>query len=247
MKSTDTGPVSDSSMTVDGLEVRYGGIVAIRGISFTIGPGEVVALVGANGAGKSTTLRTISGLVRASRGRILHGEQDLLSLSPADIVRRGVVHVPEGRRIFGRLTVRENLILGHYTQRKTSSVHEALERAYEMFPRLRERQNQLGATLSGGEQQMLAIARALMVTPKILLLDEPSLGLAPLLVRRIFETIRRINEQGVSILLVEQNANMALRIADRGYVLQTGQVVMEGPGPELLRDDRVQKSYLGAL
>jgi branched-chain amino acid transport system ATP-binding protein len=232
------------------LEVRslvagYGHIRALKGISFEVRQGQIVALIGANGAGKSTTLRVVSGLIRAETGQVLLGGEDVSRASPAQIVRRGVVHCPEGRRIFTRLSVLENLRLGHYTRRETDGEGRALERVFGLFPILRERQRQRGGTLSGGEQQMLAIARALMVTPKMLLLDEPSLGLAPLLVQQIFETIREINRQGTVVLLVEQNANLALRMADRAYVLEAGRIALEGSGAELLANDAVRKAYLG--
>ena len=227
------------------LVARYGQITALKGISFEVGEGQVVALIGANGAGKSTTLRVLSGLIRAETGQVLLGGEAIGRASPAEIVRRGVVHCPEGRRIFTRLTVLENLRLGHYTRRNAGGEEAALDRVYTLFPILRERRTQFGGTLSGGEQQMLAIGRALMVTPKILLHDEPSLGLAPLLVQQIFDTIREINRQGTVVLLVEQNANLALRMADRAYVLEAGRIVLEGTGAELLANDAVRKAYLG--
>jgi branched-chain amino acid transport system ATP-binding protein len=227
------------------LVAGYGQIRALRGVSFEVGEGQIVALIGANGAGKSTTLRVISGLIRPESGQVLLGDRDVGRASPAAIVRMGVVHCPEGRRIFTRLTVLENLRLGHYTRRNTDREAAALERVYGLFPILRERQEQLGGTLSGGEQQMLAIGRALMVTPRILLLDEPSLGLAPRLVQQIFDTIREINRQGTVVLLVEQNANLALRMADRAYVLEAGRIALAGTGAELLANDAVRKAYLG--
>jgi branched-chain amino acid transport system ATP-binding protein len=227
------------------LVAGYGQIRALKGVSFRADPGQIVALIGANGAGKSTTLRVVSGLLRAESGQVLLGGEDIGRASPADIVRRGVVHCPEGRRIFTRLTVLENLRLGHYTRRHDGDEATALERVFALFPILRERRAQLGGTLSGGEQQMLAIARALMVTPRMLLLDEPSLGLAPLLVQQIFETIREINRQGTVVVLVEQNANLALRMADRAYVLEAGRIVLEGTGAELLANDAVRRAYLG--
>jgi len=229
------------------LVARYGQITALKSISFRVGEGQIVALIGANGAGKSTTLRVLSGLIRPAGGRVLLWGQDVTRASPADIVRRGVVHCPEGRRIFTRLTVLENLRLGHYTRRSSGDEAAALERVYTLFPTLRARRTQLGGTLSGGEQQMLAIGRALMVTPRLLLLDEPSLGLAPILVQQIFETIREINRQGTVVLLVEQNANLALRMADRAYVLEAGRLVLEGTGAELLANDAVRKAYLGEV
>jgi branched-chain amino acid transport system ATP-binding protein len=237
------GPI----LRTENLVARYGQITALKGISFQVGEGQIVALIGANGAGKSTTLRVLSGLVRAAAGQVTLWGADVTRASPAEIVRRGVVHCPEGRRIFTRLTVLENLRLGHYTRRNTGDEAAALERVYTLFPVLRERRDQLGGTLSGGEQQMLAIGRALMVTPRLLLLDEPSLGLAPLLVQQIFETIREINRQGTVVLLVEQNANLALRMADRAYVLEAGRLVLEGTGAELLANDAVRKAYLGEM
>jgi branched-chain amino acid transport system ATP-binding protein len=237
------GPILEARDLVAG----YGQIRALKGISFQVGDGQVVALIGANGAGKSTTLRVLSGLIRAQEGRVRLRGEDIARATPAEIVRRGVVHCPEGRRIFTRLSVLENLRLGHYTRRKTADEAAALERVFTLFPILRERRMQSGGTLSGGEQQMLAIGRALMTTPKILLLDEPSLGLAPLLVQQIFQTIQEINRQGTVVLLVEQNANLALRMADRAYVLEAGRIVLEGGGAELLANDAVRKAYLGEV
>jgi branched-chain amino acid transport system ATP-binding protein len=240
-------PANGPILRTDNLVARYGQITALKGISFQVGEGQIVALIGANGAGKSTTLRVLSGLIRPAGGQVTLWGADVTRASPAEIVRRGVVHCPEGRRIFTRLTVLENLRLGHYTRRSTGDEAAALERVYGLFPILRERQRQLGGTLSGGEQQMLAIGRALMVTPRVLLLDEPSLGLAPRLVQQIFETIREINRQGTVVLLVEQNANLALRMADRAYVLEAGRLVLEGTGVELLANDAVRKAYLGEV
>ena len=235
------GPILEARDLVAG----YGHIRALKGISFEVADGQVVALIGANGAGKSTTLRVLSGLIRAQTGHVRFRGEDIGRATPAEIVQRGVVHCPEGRRIFTRLSVLENLRLGHYTRRRSDGEAEALERVFTLFPILRERRTQLGGTLSGGEQQMLAIGRALMTMPKMLLLDEPSLGLAPLLVQQIFQTIQEINRQGTVVLLVEQNANLALRMADRAYVLEAGRIVLEGSGAELLANDAVRKAYLG--
>ena len=232
-------------LQVENLHVAYGAIRALRGISFHIEQGEVVTLIGANGAGKSTTLRTISGLLRPSEGDVLYRDESLIRAPAERIVSMGVCHVPEGRRIFGRLTVRENLEMGAYTRSDPKEISESLERVFDSFPRLKERLDQKGGTLSGGEQQMLAMGRGLMSRPSLLLLDEPSMGLAPILVEEIFEIIRRINTEGTSILLVEQNAAMALSVAHRGYVLETGSVVLEGTAAELARDPQVQAAYLG--
>ena len=233
-------------LEVRNLVARYGQITALKGISLNVDEGQVVALIGANGAGKSTTLRVISGLLRPATGDVLIQGRPIRRATPRAIVRMGVVHCPEGRRIFTRLTVLENLRLGHYTRGNTD-LDQATARVYQLFPILRERQSQLGGTLSGGEQQMLAMGRALMLKPKLLLLDEPSLGLAPLLVQQIFETVAEINREGTSVLLVEQNANMALRMADRAYVLETGRIALEGSGRDLLANDAVRRSYLGEL
>ena len=223
----------------------YGNIHALKGISLSIEGGEIVTLIGSNGAGKSTTLRTISGLLRPRRGAILLEQRRLDQLLPHEIVSLGVIHVPEGRRIFPRLTVQENLAMGAYQRRDKDGIQRDLERVFALFPRLRERLHQKGGTLSGGEQQMLAIGPALMSRPRVLLLDEPSMGLAPVLVEQIFEIIREINQQGITILLVEQNARMALSIAHRGYVLETGRIVLSGPGPQLAGDPMVKAAYLG--
>jgi len=231
-------------LEIEELSVSYGAIPALKGISLSVEKGQIVALVGANGAGKSTTLRTISGLLRPVRGRVRFDGESLQGLKPAEIVRRGIVHSPEGRRIFTRMTVEENLRLGFYAHRRQDP-SAAFARVCALFPRLEERRGQLGATLSGGEQQMLAIGRALMTTPKLLLLDEPSLGLAPLLVLRIMETIQGIRNQGTTILLVEQNAYLALEMADQAYVLETGRIAVHGTGRELLSNDKVRRAYLG--
>jgi branched-chain amino acid transport system ATP-binding protein len=223
----------------------YGSIHALKGISLSIEGGEIVTLIGSNGAGKSTTLRTISGLLRPRRGAILLEQRRLDQLLPHEIVSLGVIHVPEGRRIFPRLTVQENLVMGAYQRRDKDGIQRDLERVFALFPRLKERLHQKGGTLSGGEQQMLAIGRALMSRPRVLLLDEPSMGLAPVLVEMIFDIIREINQQGITILLVEQNARMALSVAHRGYVLETGRIVLSGPGPQLAGDPMVKAAYLG--
>lgn len=235
-----------SLLELEDVHVAYGNVEAVKGISLTVEEGDTVTLLGSNGAGKSTTLRAISGLVRARRGSIRLGSLELGSVPPHKIVEMGVAHVPEGRRMFGTLTVEENLNLGAYRYRRDPArVRAGRERAYRLFPRLAERHNQLAGTLSGGEQQMLAIGRGLMAEPRVLLLDEPSLGLAPKLVQEIFRTIREISKQGVTILLVEQNARLALRVARRAYVLETGRIVLAGPSGELRRDPRVQQAYLG--
>jgi len=227
------------------LQVAYGAIRALQGISFTIDEGEIVTLIGANGAGKSTTLRTISGLLRPARGDILFKAQSLVSVPAERIVRLGISQVPEGRQIFGKLTVRENLEMGAFTRTDKREIEESMERVFASFPRLKERLSQAGGTLSGGEQQMLAMGRGLMSRPTLLLLDEPSMGLAPILVEEIFNIIQTINKQGTSILLVEQNAAMALSVASRGYVLETGRIVLEGNARHLLENPQVQEAYLG--
>jgi len=230
---------------VENLQVYYGAIHALKGVSFHLDKGEVVALIGANGAGKSTVLKTISGLLRPREGSVAFEGQALEEVPPQDIVRKGVIHVPEGRKIFPRMTVTENLEMGAYIHADRAAINRDMESVFERFPRLKERRNQLGGTLSGGEQQMLAIGRGLMAHPSLLLLDEPSMGLSPLLVEQIFDIIQDINEQGTSILLVEQNAQMALAIADRAYVLETGKIVMQGTGDDLLQDSSVIEAYLG--
>jgi branched-chain amino acid transport system ATP-binding protein len=227
------------------LNVYYGAIHALQGVSFSVDEGEIVSLIGANGAGKSTTLKTISGLLRPRVGDVILRGESLKTMPAQDIVRRGVIHVPEGRKIFAPLTVQENLEMGAFSRKDKAEIRQNLERVFKSFPRLKERFNQLGGTLSGGEQQMLAIGRGLMAQPKVLLLDEPSMGLAPILVEEIFSIIKEINAQGVAILLVEQNALMALSVANRGYVLETGRIVLEGTGQELLHDPQVMKAYLG--
>jgi branched-chain amino acid transport system ATP-binding protein len=233
----------DALLRVEGLEVAYGAIRALRGIDLEVHGGEIVTLIGSNGAGKSTLLRAISGLVRPSAGRILLEGVDVTSHKPEAIVGLGCSHVPEGRRIFANLSVLENLQMGAYPRR--GAEREGLDRVLALFPRLRERLHQAGGTLSGGEQQMLAIGRALMAEPVLLLLDEPSLGLAPLLVQQIFAIVREINAQGTTVVLVEQNARQALRVAHRAYVLETGTLALSGPAAELARDPRVRSAYLG--
>jgi branched-chain amino acid transport system ATP-binding protein len=233
-------------LTISDLHVYYGAIRALEGVSLEVKQGEIVCMIGANGAGKSTTIRSVSGLVRPRQGEILFEGKPLHKMPPHQIVTLGVGQSPEGRRVFANMTVRENLELGAYTRDKhRAEVREDMEHTFTRFPRLKERENQLAGTLSGGEQQMLAIGRALMARPRLLLLDEPSLGLAPFLVKDIFRIIQDINRQGVTVLLVEQNANQALRIAHRGYVLETGRVVLADSAANLLQDDSVRKAYLG--
>ncbi|MCS6909776.1 MAG: ABC transporter ATP-binding protein [Anaerolineales bacterium] len=232
-------------LEVENVHTYYGHIHALKGLSLTVEQGEIVTLIGANGAGKTTTLNTISGLLRPREGRIRLRGEDLTTIPPHEIVARGVVQVPEGRRVFARLTVQENLEMGAYVQKDSRRVREGIERVFTLFPRLKERRQQLAGTLSGGEQQMLAMGRALMAQPKVLLLDEPSMGLAPVLVDSIFATIKRLNDDGATILLVEQNARMALQIAHRGYVLQTGEVVLSDTGENLRQNEMVRKAYLG--
>ena len=236
-----------ASLVVDAIHAYYGHIHALHGISVTVEQGEIVTLIGANGAGKSTTLKTISGFLRPRPGTILLDGEPIHGLPPHDITRRGVCLVPEGRRIFPRMTVRENLEMGAFSRADPQEIREDLDRVYHLFPRLKERLPQTAGTLSGGEQQMLAIGRGLMARPKVLLLDEPSMGLAPVLVELIFQTIQEINAHGVTILLVEQNALMALQIAKRGYVLETGRIVMTDRADALRANDLVRKSYLGEL
>jgi len=232
-------------LEVENLHTFYGKIHALRGISLTVEEGEIVTLIGGNGAGKTSTLNTICGIVRSSEGRVLLGDEDITYLRPHEIVERGVVQSPEGRKIFQRLTVMENLEMGAYARSDLHGIADDLEFAFRTFPRLRERQKQFGGTLSGGEQQMLAIGRALMGRPRVLLLDEPSMGLAPILVQQIFEILREINRQGTTVLLVEQNANMALKLANRAYVLETGNIVLAGLSKEVAASPEVQKAYLG--
>jgi branched-chain amino acid transport system ATP-binding protein len=232
-------------LEVNDIHAHYGGIEALKGVSLTVEQGEVVTLIGSNGAGKSTTLRAITGLTPASAGTIVMDGEDITRVPAHEIVERGIALSPEGRHCFSRMSVRENLDLGAHRRRKDPGVPEDLDRVFELFPRLKERERQKAGTMSGGEQQMLAIGRALMAKPKVLLLDEPSMGIAPILVQRIYETIGEINAGGVTILLVEQNANYALDISRRGYVLETGRVVLEGNSDDLRTDPEVQRAYLG--
>ncbi len=232
-------------LEIKNLKVKYGQVEALHGINLKVAEGELVTILGANGAGKSTTLMTISGLVPASEGEIHFEGRRIDTLRSHQVVALGITQSPEGRRVFGPLTVAENLFLGAFTKTDRSATAKRLAWIYDLFPRLFERQTQMAGTLSGGEQQMLAIGRALMSEPRLLLLDEPSLGLAPLLVRSIFQTIRAINQAGVTVILVEQNARAALKLADRGYVLEVGRLVMEGPAAQLLHDPQVQNTYLG--
>jgi branched-chain amino acid transport system ATP-binding protein len=244
-EAATNGASGQPLLALDGIETYYGNIQVLKGISFKVPAGSIVTLLGANGAGKSTTLKSISGLVPPSRGTVAFLGQRIDGLPSEDIVRLGISHVPEGRELFPELTVLENLKMGAYTRRDKKAIQRGLERVQEHFPILAERRSQLAATLSGGEQQMLAIGRALMAEPKLMLLDEPSLGLAPMLVGEIFGIIREIHERGTTVLLVEQNANKALSIADYGYVLETGTISLAGDSQQLLRDDQVRRSYLG--
>lgn len=232
-------------LQVKDLNVYYGGIHALKGISFHINAGEIVTLVGSNGAGKSTTLRAISGLIQSRIGSIALNDKEILGMPSEKIVELGISQVPEGRRIFTGLDVEENLLMGAYLRNDKKEIQEDLEYAFKIFPRLKERRKQTGGTLSGGEQQMLAIARALMARPKVLMLDEPSMGLAPIVVEEIFECIAELNQKGLTVLLVEQNANIALQVAHTGYVVETGNIAFSGKAPDLLKDDRVRKAYLG--
>ena len=232
-------------LEIKDLEVSFGGITALKGISLTVNDGEIVTLIGANGAGKTTTLRTVSGLVKPRAGQVLVDGKDVTRLSAQARVKRGLVQVPEGRRVFPQMSVLENLELGAYLRKDSKAVAADLDDVFARFPRLADRRKQHAGTLSGGEQQMLAIGRALMGRPRILLLDEPSMGLAPLLVQEIFAIVSEINQAGTTVLLVEQNANMALQIADRGYVLETGKIVLAGTAAELTSTDEVKRAYLG--
>jgi branched-chain amino acid transport system ATP-binding protein len=231
-------------LNVSNINVYYGNIHAIKDVSFSVEDGEIVSLIGANGAGKSSILKTISGLLRTKTGDVTFSEKSIRSVAPHKIVSRGIAHVPEGRRVFLRMSVEENLEMGAFTAAR-STIDGSLENVYDRFPRLKERRRQVAGTLSGGEQQMLAMGRALMSRPKLMMLDEPSMGLAPLLVEQIFDIIKELNEAGTTILLVEQNALMALSIANRGYVLETGKIVLHAPANELLCNDAVKKAYLG--
>ena len=235
----------DAMLTVDDIHVFYGNIAAVKGISLTVYPGEIVTLIGGNGAGKSTTMRTISGLLKPKRGEIHFEGQKVSGLKGHEVAQRGIAQSPEGRRIFPRMTVTENLELGAFLRNDKAEILADMERVFDLFPRLKERLTQKSGTLSGGEQQMLAMGRALMAQPKLLLLDEPSMGLAPVLVDSVFDTIRKVNEQGTTVLLVEQNALVALNIADHAYVLETGHITLEGPAKELAHNDEVRKAYLG--
>ena len=232
-------------LKINDLRVNYGGIEAVKGISLDVPEGKIVTLIGANGAGKSTTLRSIAGLVKPASGRIYLQAEDLTALSPDRIVSKGITLVPEGRRVFPDLTVLENLKIGAYLRNDKEGLEHDLEWVYDLFPRLKERSWQAAGTLSGGEQQMLAVGRALMSRPKIMMMDEPSLGLAPIIVREIFDIIKEVNRQGVTILLIEQNANMALKVADVAYVLETGRITLTGSGQELLNNEQIRKAYLG--
>lgn len=232
-------------LEIQNVHTYYGKIHALKNVSLKVDKGEIVTLIGGNGAGKSTTLKTISGLLRPKEGKVLHNREDLTGFKPYEIVTRGIVQVPEGRRIFGRLTVTENLDMGAYLCNDKKKISDNLKHIFEMFPRLHERRRQVAGTLSGGEQQMLAMGRALMSNPEILLLDEPSMGLAPVLVDSVFETIQNLHAEGTTILLVEQNAKMALQVASRGYVIQTGEVVLEDVADKLLDNDMVKRVYMG--
>ena len=232
-------------LEIKDLHVSYGGIRALKGVDLTVEEGQIVTLIGANGAGKSTTLRAISGLQKPQSGSILYGGEELVGLPAKEIVRRGIIHVPEGRRVFPDMTVAENLKIGAFLRSDKDGIASDMEYVYTLFPRLKERSWQLAGTLSGGEQQMLAVGRALMSRPKVLMMDEPSLGLAPLIVKDIFSIIRRVNEDGITVLLIEQNANAALRIADYGYVQETGTIALTGTGEELLKNESVREAYLG--
>lgn len=232
-------------LKVDNLHVSYGGIKALRGVSLEVPEGKIVTLIGANGAGKSTLLRTISGLVKAEKGSINLNGESIMNKNISWICQKGIALVPEGRRVFGNLSVEENLKIGAYLRSDRAEIAKDFDWVYSLFPRLKERSWQMAGTLSGGEQQMLAVGRALMSRPEVMMMDEPSLGLAPIIVRQIFDIIREINKAGVTILLIEQNANMALNVADDAYVLETGEIVLHGPGKKLLENEQVREAYLG--
>ena len=232
-------------LEIKDVEVYYGVIQALKGISFEVNQGEVIALIGANGAGKTTTLQTITGLLQAKKGSITFEGKDITKMPAHNIVKLGIAHVPEGRRVFSNLTVYQNLRMGAYTRSDINEIEESLKMVYERFPRLQERKNQMAGTLSGGEQQMLAMGRALMSKPKLIVMDEPSMGLSPIFVNEIFDIIQKVSAGGTTVLLVEQNAKKALSIADRAYVLETGKIVLSGKAEELLSDDSVKKAYLG--
>lgn len=234
-------------LNVSGIDVYYGNIQALKGVSLEISEGEIVTLIGANGAGKSTLLKTLSGLLKPKSGSIEYLGNSILGKAPQSIVKVGISHVPEGRRVFANMSVEENLELGAYLRKDSAGIRKDIQSVYELFPRLQERRKQLSGTLSGGEQQMLAMGRAIMAKPKLLLLDEPSMGLAPLMVKTIFQIIEKINQDGTTILLVEQNANMALSVADRAYVIETGRVVISGTAAELQASEEIKKAYLGGL
>lgn len=239
--------MADTMLTIEHLVVDYGHVHAIRDVSLHVDKNEIVCLIGSNGAGKTSTLGAISNIVKKESGRILFGNQDITHMHPAQIVQMGISHVPEGRHVFPRMTVKENLILGTMAKKRVKKgyIQQRMEEMYTLFPRLRERMDQAAGTLSGGEQQMLAIARGLMYDPELIMLDEPSLGLAPIIVEEIFELVCRIQKQGKTVLLIEQNANMALQISDRAYLLENGAIVKQGTGKELQRDDSIRKAYLG--
>jgi branched-chain amino acid transport system ATP-binding protein len=234
-----------SMLRFDNVHTHYGPIHVLKGVNYRVEEGEIVCLLGANGAGKTTTMKTIMGLVRPSSGAVLFKGKRIDQMTPSEVVRSGIAPVPEARRVFTRMTVQENLELGAYTRSDHAAISSDLARVFELFPRLRERRKQLGGTMSGGEQQMLAIGRALMARPSLLIMDEPSMGLSPIFVERVFETVQAINKQGVTVFMVEQNANMALTIAARGYVLQTGEVVLEDTAANLLQSEVVRRTYLG--
>ena len=235
--------MNNSFLKIEDLKINYGGIEAVKGINLDVPEGKIITLIGANGAGKSSTLRAISGLVRPKSGKIVFNGEDITSKDPTHIVTKGITLVPEGRKIFPDLTVKENLKIGAYL--RNNDISGDLKWVYELFPRLKEREWQAGGTLSGGEQQMLAVGRALMSRPKLIMMDEPSLGLAPIVVQDIFKIIKTVNEQGITVLLIEQNANMALKVADYGYVMETGRISLTGTGAELLADESIKEAYLG--